>query len=203
MIQKVLNILKVVVFSSLVADLEAQQTQNIYTFIQKSKSINKNGMAILTTWSSVNILSGSGYFISKHPEERYFYAMNAGWGVVNLAIALPALVSKGKPIDNKLKLIENQRKIEKLFLINAGLDVLYVGGGLVMTNYAGKLSDVNRAAMFAGFGKAIVLQGAGLFAFDLSMFIVNKNFRDRKLTPLIENSEISFSSSGFSYKYRF
>ena len=203
MIQKVLNILKVVAFSLLVADLEAQQAQNLTPYIQKSKTINRNGMLVLTSWSSANILSGLGYFVSNHPEEKYFYAMNAGWGLVNLSIALPSLYEKGKKSENKTELIENQKKIERLFVINAGLDVLYMGGGLMLADYASKSSNPDKAAMFSGFGKSIVLQGAGLFVFDLSMFLVNKNYRKKNLMPLLKNSEISLSTNSFQYRYSF
>ena len=55
-------------------------------------------MIVLTSWASANIVgSGIGYALTKSEEEKNFYLMNASWGVINLGIALPGLLSKAKP----------------------------------------------------------------------------------------------------------
>jgi hypothetical protein len=201
--QKILNILKVVAFTILVVDLEAQHADPLSDFTQKSYKLNHKGMVVLTTWSSVNILSGSGYFISKDPTEKYFYAMNAGWGIINLGIALPGLLAKPKVFSAKYKVLESQTKTEKIFLANAMLDIAYVTGGVLLNEMSKNQANADRKAMFKGFGQSIILQGAGLFAFDLGMIIVNNKTRKKHLNKLIENSEIAFNSNQIYYKLNF
>lgn len=201
--QKVLNILKVVVFSLLVVDLEAQQAEIIDKYSKKRQRLNSTGMTALTTWASINILNGAGYFVSKHPEERYFCAMNAGWGIVNLSIALPALVSKPKKFDSLLKLSENQRKTERIFLINGGLDLLYIGSGLYLNVYGNSQQNPDKKALFNGFGKSIILQGVALLIFDASMFLVNRKFRKKEIDKTIQNSQISIGLNGINCSYKF
>ena len=82
--QKVLNILKVVAFFLLVVDLEAQEVEKIRLLSDKKQQINRKGMVILTSWASVNVLSGVGYFVSGDYKEQSFYGMNGAWGIVNL-----------------------------------------------------------------------------------------------------------------------
>ena len=50
--------------------------------------------------------------------------MNAGWNVVNVGLASASLIRK-KPVDTK--------KIKRVFFVNAGLDVGYVIGGILLS----------------------------------------------------------------------
>ena len=109
-------------------------------------------MIVLTTWASANIISGGAYFITKSPEEKYFYGMNSAWGAVNLAIAIPSLLSKKPKYPSKFKQLEDQIKIEKVFLINAGLDLVYITGGFTLKELAKNQTDTNKKAMLSGFG---------------------------------------------------
>lgn len=177
MIQKVLNILKVVGFFLLVADLEAQDTLFVKKMAQQKQQLNKQAMVFLTSWASVNVLSGSAVFISHSYEEKCFYGMNSGWGLVNLAIALPSLVSKPKTYSDISKLTSNLRKTEKVFLLNAGLDLLYVTAGLAAMEYSKKQKTTKERELFSGFGKSVVIQGSVLLVFDGIMFQLNKNLR--------------------------
>lgn len=179
MIQKVLNILKVVGFFLLVADLEAQDTLFVKKMARQKHQLNKNSMVFLTSWASVNILSGSAVLISNSYEEKCFYAMNSGWGAVNLAIALPSLLSKPKTYSDITKLSENLRKTEKVFLLNAGLDALYIAAGITAIEYSKQQKSIKQKEMFSGFGKSVVIQGATLLVFDGIMFQLNKNLRKK------------------------
>ncbi|MBN1486484.1 MAG: hypothetical protein JW981_02505 [Anaerolineae bacterium] len=52
--------------------------------------------------------------------------------------------------------------MRRILSVNTGLDVLYVGGGLLVAKSKGRDDDVWRGA-----GSGIVVQGAFLFFFDL------------------------------------
>lgn len=202
MIQKVLNILKVVGFFLLVADLEAQDTLFIKKMGHQQHRLNKQGMVVLTSWASVNILSGSAVFISNSYEEKCFYAMNSGWGLVNLAIAIPSLLAKPKSYSDINKLSENLRKTEKVFLLNAGLDVLYVTAGIAAIEYSKTQESLKQEEMFSGFGKSVVIQGASLLVFDGIMFQLNKNLR-KKSQLSNPPAQVFVTPNGLHFIYRF
>lgn len=202
MIQKVLNILKVVAFSLLVADLEAQDTLFIKKVAHQTHRLSKQGMVFLTSWASVNILSGSAVFISNSYEEKCFYAMNSGWGVVNLAIALPSLLSQPKTYSDITKLSENLRKTEKVFLLNAGLDVLYITAGIAAIEYSKQQKSIKEKEMFSGFGKSVVIQGATLLVFDGIMFQLNKNLR-KKSALRNPPAQVFITPNRLHFIYRF
>ena len=82
--------------------------------------------------------------------------MNAGWNVVNVALATPALI-KPKPVDPK--------RMAKLFWINAGLDVGYMAAGLWMS----QRGQATGNPQLTGWGQSVLLQGGFLFAFDSAM----------------------------------
>lgn len=201
--QKILNILKVVGFCLLVVDLEAQQASVISNYSAKKHRLNQKGMVVLTTWASANILSGISCFVSKDPTEKYFYGMNAGWGAVNLAIALPALMQKEKQYNSKFDLKKDQLKTERIFLINAGLDVVYIGAGAALIEISKNQLDAKRKHMYAGFGNSFILQGIGLLAFDLSMWSLNKKMHGKHLRPILENTQIGLSPGGFKFNLNF
>ena len=65
---KIPNILKVVAFSLPLVSLHAQDAISLDDFVQKKQSLKNNGMIVLTTWASANIISGAAYFSTKSPE---------------------------------------------------------------------------------------------------------------------------------------
>lgn len=200
--QKVLNILKVVAFFLLVVDLEAQEVEKIRLLSDKKQQINRKGMVILTSWASVNVLSGVGYFVSGDYKEQCFYGMNGAWGIVNLSIALPALLTESKQPDSMKKLIDNQKKTEKIFLINSALDVVYVAGGITLYHWSNLQKNDQQKLMFSGFGNSIIMQGAALLIFDTSMFLANRKFRKKELNDS-RNLQISFAPNQIQINYRF
>src|SRR5207248_6374711 len=119
------------------------------------------------------------------------YGMNCAWGAVNLAIAIPSLLSKKPPNNSKFKVLEDQIKKEKTFLINAGLDLVYVTGGLTLKEVAKNQTDTNKKAMFSGFGNSFILQGAAIFILDASMTTLHTKNRKRYLNKILENTEIA------------
>lgn len=206
MTQKILNILKVAAFLLPLAGIKAQVTNtpdSLSSYALKKHQLNHNGMIILTSWASANILSGAGYFTAKPEHDQYFYAMNAAWGAVNLAIALPALLSRNKHYNSEHELLKDQLKTEKIFLINAALDVVYIGGGFGLKEIVSNQSDMHNKAMFSGFGDSFIAQGGGLLIFDVAMFLANKMNRKNHMEGLMRNTQISLSGQRCSVTFRF
>lgn len=182
----------------------AQTDSIIKQFNNRKNTINHNGMIVLTSWASANIVgSGIAYTLTKSNEEKEFHLMNASWGIVNLGIALPGLLGKEKTSATIYDLQKNQTKIEKLFLANAILDVAYISGGFYLKEYSKNQPDIKKQERFNGFGNSVIIQGAGLMVFDLAMTILNNRNRKKHLDPFLKKTSISFTGNYVKLGYRF
>ncbi len=123
-------------------------------------------------------------------ETKQFHRMNVYWNLVNLGIAGFGLLGArkqnriaGPPAAESLKdAVARHNQMKKVLAINAGLDVLYVAGGAYLANRDNnpETADRNR-----GFGKAIIVQGGFLLAFDVVNYLIFKN-RDSQRDALIQ-----------------
>ena len=128
------------------------------------------GMSVLGGWAVANIAGGlAGRQLTDDPQRKAFHEGNAAWNVVNLAIAGSGLVGARKRASEQPQWpalpvqLANQRSV---LLLNLGLDVAYVSTGALLWT---QQDDPT----FQGYGQALVLQGAFLGAFDLSMTLIN------------------------------
>ena len=133
--------------------------------VQDYQNLNLKGMQVLLGWSVLNITTGSaGNFLSEG-ESRYFYQMNAGWNLVNAGLAIYGLHNFSQELD--LQDFPSQfEQTKKLYLINAGLDVAYIAGGIYMMTR----SNIRTR----GYGQSIALQGMFLLVFDAIMYYLNQ-----------------------------
>ena len=176
------------------------QTENVdlsLTFTQLQHK-ERRAMLQLGTWAVGNIALGSVLAArSKNAENKAFHQMNAGWNVVNLAIAGFGYYStqKGVPTDlTTLMLLEKNYSLQKTFLFNAGLDFGYMAGGAWMMERA--KNTTKNPERLKGFGKSIVLQGGFLFVFDVAQFFIIKADNEAFKTIL---QKINISANGFSF----
>lgn len=200
---KIANILKVVVIFLLPVSFYAQSGTSVADFSLRKQRLNRKGINFLTVWASANIVSGAGYFVSGDRQEKYFYAMNAGWGLINLGIAIPALLGKPKTPLNKIDMLQMQTSTEKTFLVNAALDLTYITGGFLLRQIAAGQTNARSREMLYGFGNSVLLQGAALLVFDFTMLRLNVKNRVRYLDPILKNTEVSFRGTGLSIKHSF
>jgi hypothetical protein len=104
----------------------------------------------LITWSLPWIAAGVvGLWVVNDPYWKGFWGMNAAWGLINTGIAYAGLLG-AEP---------DPAGLRTTLFINAGLDVVYVVGGLYLLT---RPEDTWR-----GSGVAVIIQGAFLLAFDL------------------------------------
>lgn len=156
-------------------------------FPQKSLNTQNAGMIILGSWAAANLIVG-GYGWSKTTgQEKYFHQMNFMWNVVNLSIAGFALYSNAHTSIETLSVSEvlaKHLKTEKILLINAALDVGYVGTGILLRHYSAKSDKFN--SLLKGYGNSLILQGAFLLVFDLSLYGVlhSQRMEFLSVTPL-------------------
>ncbi len=129
-------------------------------------------MKVLGAWGIANIAEGGiGYFTAKQDEWKCFQGMNALWGAVNTGIAAISLSAARRESKERLTFQQAYARYhasKKIYLINCGLDVVYMGAGIGLVKYSE--TTKNNPALFSGFGKSIALQGAFLLLFDNVMY---------------------------------
>jgi hypothetical protein len=166
------------------------QESALTTLNRQRHQTNKTGMIVLGSWAVGNIIAGSIGASRSTGTTKAFYQMNAYWNVVNLAIAGLGFYSAlhGRADLSLSEALQEQHKYEKLFLINAGIDLAYIAGGLYLTE-RGK-SSVKNAQRFKGFGRSIMLQGAFLLLFDGVMYGIQHN-RGKGLYQLVNKVQLT------------
>lgn len=136
-------------------------------FLQQHINHQKTGMIMLGSWGLANALTGGIGGLRANGENKYFHQMNLGWGLVNAAIAgfgYYSAARMGSDISGILDLLQANQSLQKTLLVNAGLDVAYMMGGLYLMERS-RRPDVNQERL-KGFGKSIIMQGAFLLVFD-------------------------------------
>jgi len=91
------------------------------------------------------------------------------------------------------ELMDRHLKIERLYLINAGLDILYIGTGTYLTHLS-KAREKNKD-LLKGYGKSIMLQGGFLFIFDAVMYFIQHSRSTRFLETL--NMDLTLGLNSF------
>jgi len=159
-------------------------------------------MEVLCSWGIANIADGGiGYFTAKQDEWKYFHEMNALWGVVNTSISAFSLRNGRREMAEKLNAQQSYAQYKaskKIYLINSGLDLVYIAAGLGLTKYAA--TTKNNTALFNGFGKSVVLQGTFLLIFDSFMYTSHARYDSRWVRIM---DEITLGSSTIGIRHNF
>jgi len=167
----------------------AQDSLKIYN---KSRiRITSTGMEVLGGWGILNLGTGAiGWSNSTNLETRYFFEMNTIWGAADFGVALlgyGGLQKQRKKNLTAAEILEEQKKIEKIFFINGVLDVAYIGTGL----YLKLAGDSRNSPIMKGYGESILMQGGFLLIFDGVMYHAEKN-NGSKLRGFLEKHPITF-----------
>lgn len=169
----------------------------------KRIKINTTGMEVLGAWGIANIAEGGiGYFSAKQDTWKAFHEMNAIWGVINTGIAVAGFSGARRELEKKYNTnqsYDRYKATKKLFLINAGLDVVYIGIGAGLYEYSQSKSNKN-PTVYDGFGKSFVLQGVFLLLFDNTMFALHNRSNSRWLQAM---QEIQFTGKGIGFVHTF
>ena len=128
-------------------------------------------MTVLTTWAASNMIIGATQIGS---DQWHYHRANMLWNTVNLGLGLAGIYQSKriKEIDDVNDLVKKQRKLEKTFIINSGLDLIYMAGGVVLHR--------NSNQELAQTGSSLILQGGFLLLFDTMMYFTIK--KERKET---------------------
>ena len=161
-------------------------------------SIDKKLMLSLGSWAGANIIgSGIGWATTDNEEHKYFHQMNVFWNAINIGLAIPGYIKarNGKSQLSFFKSLEEQRKIEGVHLVNAGLDLAYISSGILLRNKEPK--NLNEENQFIGYGNSIIIQGGFLLIYDWIGYIMHRRHAKRQLNPLLQKIELSSSGIGF------
>jgi hypothetical protein len=146
--------------------------------------LNRAAMGVLLGWAVLNIGTGTAGHFTTEGELRAFWQANAAWNVVNLAIGgfglYGQLTATPETWELGRSLAEGQ-KMEKLLLLNAGLDVGYIAfGGFLLER--GLRTD---SAQLRGWGKSLLLQGGFLLLFDAVLWGLNWRLNSQLTARLV------------------
>ena len=157
-------------------------------FNARRQRTQRIGMIALASWAGLNIVGGSALYFFDEANQS-FHQMNAMWNVVNAGLATGGLIGASRELTgwDLTRSIEAQHNLEKVYLVNAGLDLGYIMGGLFLAQLGDEYPA--RADQFEGWGYSIALQGGFLMLFDAVMFIVHR--RNREYRPLLSGSQVS------------
>ena len=111
-------------------------------------------MRLLFWWGALSTIGGVILQSTRQPFWIGVGQQAIGWGVIDALIALVAGRFPSKSFSGKT--------LRRILLFNAGLDILYILGGLSLARAKGATDEKMR-----GQGWGIVLQGLFLFKFDL------------------------------------
>lgn len=140
--------------------------------LDNQKDINRSGMYTLLGWSATNLVVGTIATTQTEGSTHYFHQMNALWNTVNLGLSIGGLIQERKlKVESLQDFKARQHKLEKIFLINGGLDLVYMGVG------AGLLLSNNESDRNQGYGQSLILQGGFLMLFDGAMYFLHRNNR--------------------------
>jgi hypothetical protein len=182
--KKLLNLLLLFISLNCLAQ-DSLQTLNF-----NRNRIKNTGMQVLGGWATANIVVGSIGWASTNGTTKYFYQMNTIWNVANLGVALLGYTATIKDRDHTYtaqESLEEQRKLEKLFLVNGALDFAYIGAGF----YLKHRGDINKSDQNSGYGSAVILQGAFLLLFDVTMYTSERK-AGNKLRRFLAKNPITF-----------
>ena len=170
----------------------AQTAQvDLKTFRTEQLNVQQKGMTVLGGWAAGNIITGAYYSGNTNGSTKYFHQMNMYWGIINGALAgatLLRLPAAKKKEFNFAKTLKEQQGVEKIFLLNAGLDVAYITAGIAFKE-ASKNNPAKRDRRF-GYGNSLLMQGGFLLVFDGVMYAIMHK-KGSVLNKMLENVNIT------------
>jgi len=174
---------------------------SLKSFDYSRNQITTTGMEVLGSWAITNIgVGAAGWANSAGGSNKYFYQMDVLWNTVNLGAAIMGFIGAQKNKKMQLSPAESlraQQKIEQTFLINGGLDFVYIGAGFYLHHRGNTVnSDELR-----GYGSSIILQGAFLLLFDGTMYSAQRH-NGSKLRRFLEKNPVVFDGRRVGVIYK-
>ncbi len=162
----------------------------------------KRAMAVLGTWSALNITSSLILARNSTGIEKQFHTMNGMWNIVNGGLALSGFL-KGKKAtisSDAIQAIDKYQKLERTLIFNSGLDLAYIAAGFYLDERGKHETDVKRSEQFRGFGKSLILQGSFLLAFD-AIFYSSLRYQSSYFKNVMQIIWLRNGSAGINIRF--
>jgi hypothetical protein len=185
----------VIVFIPELLHAQMQKSESVFLY-ERSLMIQKNGMLVLGGWATANLITGSIGYFRTGGNLQYLHQMNAAWNTVNLGIAIFAYrgAVTGSVDLLSTEMLSEMSNLDRILLINAGLDLLYMGTGAYLWN-RGSNRNSDR---LTGYGQSLLIQGGFLLIFDAVLYMIHSPLT-AELGRL--GDQISFTGSGFKISF--
>ena len=155
---------------------------------------SKVAMLVLGGWATGNMVVGAiGLGTADNERVRFVHLGNLLFNAVNLGLALNTLIREWNedPARKDAKQsLEAGEHIEKVFFVNAALDLAYLAAAGLLWERGAAIPDQR----LVGLGQSLLIQGAWLAVFDLTMGIINA----RLTAKLMEGITVSVTPMGVS-----
>ena len=156
----------------------------------QNRTIDKNAMYVLGSWALLNMAYSGISLNGSDGDTKSYHQMNIGWNAVNATLAGFAIFHAAAQPADVASIIDNHYGVQKIFLLNTGLDVAYMLGGAYLIERSKNTSD--KADQLNGFGKAVIVNGAFLFALDLTTYFIH-NAGNKNIKLLLESGKMGLS----------
>jgi hypothetical protein len=159
------------------------------------------GFGALAAWGGASMVWG-GVGLVVGPQEGagpLFHRVNLAWGAVDLGIGLGGLGGMallGRRHPGPVQSLELGRLMQTSFGVNLGLDVGYVGVGLLTEVLGARTGDDG----LVGAGRAVTLQGAVLIGFDL-VLVAASAAHDGKLARWLRSGDVVVGPGGIAGRF--
>ncbi|HWZ36606.1 MAG TPA: hypothetical protein VNW51_10620 [Mucilaginibacter sp.] len=180
----------ILLFSFIILSLNCIAQDSLQTLNFNRNHIKNTGMQVLGSWAAANIVVGGIGWASTGGQTKYFHQMNTLWNVANLGVAILGYTNTIRDKNRTYpaqESLDEQRKLENIFLVNGALDLGYIGTGV----YLRHRGIVNNSDQSKGYGSAVIMQGAFLLLFDAAMYISERN-AGNKLRRFLTKNLITF-----------
>jgi hypothetical protein len=183
--------------------LSFSQKIDLMAFEKQRMDYTKKSMLALGGWSAANIIGSAFATKTNNGTMRYFHQMNVQWNGINLLIAGLGYIGASKQSKNKTttlaSVLNHQNGVEKTYLLNLGLDVAYVTGGLYLTEKSKTNSNPDR---FKGYGNAIMVQGGFLLLYDIVNYAIHRK-HGKQLNKVLDNIQLTGGLGAVALTYTF
>ncbi len=191
-------------FFLVVAAVMAQADFND-SLAQSRNRITQGAMITLGSWATANIASGFIIALQTQGEAKYAWRMNAYWNFINLGLAGMGYLNLRKALLKKYSLSDNlgsQETIEKLYVFNLALDLVYITGGFYLRERGNNQDKQNSRDQFKGYGTSIVIQGGFLLLMDAVMISLHHK-NTLRLNDKVRRLELNSAPGGLGMVYHF
>lgn len=171
---------------------------------QSRNRITRDAMLTLGGFAVANITSGFLVASGTRGETKYVWRMNAYWNLINLGVAGLGYMGLRMAMSRKYSLSENERaqlSIEKTYVLNFGLDLVYITGGLYLRQRGFSEPNPDSRDQFRGYGTSIILQGSFLLLMDGVMIALHHRNSNR-LNEHLRHLELTSGANGIGVSYK-